>query len=212
MFKKSISNQFTIHPPHSMEHEWLLGQIDLVIEQANQILATCYSLCSASTSASIAVSSPNSDSLKGFLSLSGSMITKGDLTVKLKSGVKKLVVSKTRLWQLDIVKNCLVSASRESRNRLEALNNIIYFVCLARDAMMNIDQSRLFPNNSSLQPDEDSLILEFYIAGTSVITSICQIAFQSAGAIPLQIQSKLLAPFKGPMKIEYEFLSPKEPF
>ena len=158
----------------------------------------------------IPITRPQFDNLKGFVSLSNDSLDSAQLTIKTSNSTRKFSLkSSFNLIQLQLANSCLKAAQSICRNYQELnkihLIKILNLIQKADDCLDQINMSRIFPSPESILPEwteiSEDVVIEFYISKHQLITSVCIIAFHQ-NEIPLALQSKLLQPFKGPMKIE----------
>ncbi|KAI8909461.1 Rogdi leucine zipper containing protein-domain-containing protein [Powellomyces hirtus] len=159
----------------------------------------------------LAVTSTSSDLVKGFVTIDGTAIVKGELTLKLphynRGNALKVAINPSQpayLQQLITVQNYLVLAQqafirvpRSARNRAGLLK--------ASKALSRVREADTFPakecDAKCFSPDlPEDLIVEFFVKHSSLMVSIRALNFQQQG-IPLQIQSKILGKFRN-MRIE----------
>ncbi|TPX62150.1 hypothetical protein PhCBS80983_g00740 [Powellomyces hirtus] len=164
----------------------------------------------------------SSDLVKGFVTVDGTAIVKGELTLKLphynRGNALKVAINPSQpayLQQLITVQNYLVLAQqafvrvpRSARNRaglLKLLTKVSTCVRKASKALSRVREADTFPakecDAKCFSPDlPEDLIVEFFVKHSSLMVSIRALNFQQQG-IPLQIQSKILGKFRN-MRIE----------
>ncbi|KAL2911144.1 hypothetical protein HK105_209392 [Polyrhizophydium stewartii] len=220
--------------PLAREHRWMALRMAGVVDELVATIEAGSHACSPSVdvasnsalaaAATLVVSSPNSSVIKGFVTMNGAAITKGDITVRFahysRGSPVKVSVNTSRpliLPQITLAHNCLVAAldilQHAKDPEFEDLDMIVLqdalprvgtFLCKAREALDAPAPVHLFPKREpdpkSFFPDlPEDLIVEFSTKAMSLTTTVYALSLHQQG-IPLQFQNKLLGKFK-PMKL-----------
>ncbi|RUS32003.1 hypothetical protein BC938DRAFT_476512 [Jimgerdemannia flammicorona] len=149
----------------------------------------------------LALSSVNNDSLKGYITINGSQIVKGELTIKLPNYNRgnpfktNLVASKPYpLDQAQHAKNYTLLALKalesytqpySKQDAVEATDILLKYVNWARSALTHASVEKLFPYkvcDSSLFTPElpDDLVVEFFISDAFVVCSISALQYHAS--------------------------------
>ncbi|KND04677.1 uncharacterized protein SPPG_00392 [Spizellomyces punctatus DAOM BR117] len=208
---------------------WMLEtQAPPLVAEVGTIIKTGLACCTPSSadagpnqrstaSATLAVTSANSDLLKGFVTIDGTAIVKGELTLKLphynRGNVIKLTINSANppvLHQVQTARNYLLlaleafesqpNAAHDRDSLMQLLNRVSAIVKKAKAALVRIDESDIFPNKECdikvFAPDlPDDLVVEFHVIQSNLVVSVYALNFHQPG-IPLQFQSKILGKFK----------------
>ncbi|KAJ3015134.1 hypothetical protein HKX48_004755 [Thoreauomyces humboldtii] len=212
------------------ELKWLLeSQTPPLVGEIETIIKTAMGCCTGATdsgflsprensSATLAVTSASSDLVKGFITIDGTAIVKGELTLKLphynRGNPVKVTINSARpvfLQQLVKARNYLITAlqafyafPRASRDRdglLQLLRQVSSAVnqWLPRSVIpkiMNAQVLEIFAPVQVFSPDlPEDLIVEFHVMHSSLLVSVKALNYHQQG-IPLQIQSKILGKFR----------------
>ncbi|KAJ3186974.1 hypothetical protein HDU85_007012 [Gaertneriomyces sp. JEL0708] len=216
------------------ELQWMLHtRAPPLVAEIGTILQTGITCCTptppdasqavrAAGSATLAITSANSDLLKGFVTVDGTAVVKGELNLKLphynRGNAFKAVINPSNppiLEQVEEARNFLVLAYQEFRSHphatqdQEALMQLLASISIlakkAKAALTKITESSVFPNKECdgkwFSPElPDDLVIEFHVIQASVVVSVFALNYHQPG-IPLQIQSKILSKFKN-MKLD----------
>ncbi|TPX67245.1 hypothetical protein SpCBS45565_g03931 [Spizellomyces sp. 'palustris'] len=154
---------------------WMLEtQAPPLVAEVGTIIKTGLACCTPSSadagpnqrstaSATLAVTSANSDLLKGFVTIDGTAIIKGELTLKLphynRGNVIKLTINSANppiLHQVQTARNYLLlaleafesqpNAAHDRDSLLQLLHRVSAIVKKAKAALVRIDESDIFPN------------------------------------------------------------------
>ncbi|KAJ1342262.1 hypothetical protein BSLG_003185 [Batrachochytrium salamandrivorans] len=169
----------------------------------------------------VASSSNNGSSMvKGFVTMDGATIVKGELSIKFshynRGNPLKMTINQARpylLSQITSAYNCLStcmdilartteldSADQDMHYLKDAITDIVTYLVKAREYLETPAESQLFPlkepDSKCFLPDlPNDLIIEFSAKRTLLAVSIYALSFHQQG-IPLHLQSKLLGKFK----------------
>ncbi|KAI9324139.1 RAVE subunit 2/Rogdi [Zopfochytrium polystomum] len=169
----------------------------------------------------LAVSSLSSDTVKGFVTIDGFNIVKGDIALKLphynRSSAVKVTISPNKpykLHQLQNVRNHLLAAhdafstldssAYDAESLTMALKKILKESTAAMRCLKAAADSTVFPlkecDVKAFAPElPEDLIVEFYIEDSRLITSVYSLVLEpsSVVAIPLQqLQTRILSKFR----------------
>ncbi|TPX31654.1 hypothetical protein SmJEL517_g05079 [Synchytrium microbalum] len=210
------------------------NRIPVVLEEIGRLLREALIILSGSadvgsspkstSAATLVITSPNNDAVKGFLTVNGTSIVKGDLTIKFnhynRGSPYKVTVNNSKphsLLQLHLARNGVVAATGIVEDSFFAGFDRISLMQMFKRISNQIGQSiqilkaapedTLFPardcDAKMFAPDlPEDLIVEFHVAETSVVCSIFAIQFHR-DALPIQIQQlqhKFLTRFRGSLK------------
>ncbi|CAG8682990.1 12748_t:CDS:2, partial [Cetraspora pellucida] len=168
----------------------------------------------------LAISSNNSDVLKGFVTLDGSDIIKGELQIKFpnynRGNLIKLAVNTKKPYfieqQID-AQNYITLAldALECSNNLntkekcyELLDTVLKYISNARYILTCASEEKLFPYKicdpqmfSSKLPED--LVIQFHIEGPCIVVSVFALQFHSSA--PQQKQGNILGSSKSTLKV-----------
>ncbi|CAG8587407.1 4802_t:CDS:10 [Paraglomus brasilianum] len=189
------------------ELQWLLNtELPPVIQDLEKALKKCYSMMKnenevESVRSTLAITSSNSDALKGYIMSSGSNIYKGELQIKLpnynRGNMVKATINSEKPYfidQLGDAQNYLVLtldllASSHlpytKQSAIELLNDVSKYVSKSRSALTNVNEGNLFPYkicesqvfNSALP---DDLAVEFHVEGAEIVTSVYVLQYHAS--------------------------------
>ncbi|KAF0457791.1 rave complex subunit rav2 [Gigaspora margarita] len=209
------------------ELEWLLDtQLPNALYNIKKILKKCETIMKSPEhddsfgTSTLAISSNNSDVLKGFVTLDGSDIIKGELQVKFsnynRGNLLKLTVNPKKpyfLEQLIDAQNHITLAldALECSNNLltkersyELLDTVLKNISNARFILTCANEEKLFPYKicdpqmfSSKLPED--LAVQFHIEGSYIVVSVYALQYHSSA--PQQKHGNILGSSKSPLKV-----------
>ncbi|KAK5664749.1 hypothetical protein QVD99_008296 [Batrachochytrium dendrobatidis] len=213
------------------ERKWFSDRLRIVADELRSNLQIGINACSGGvdgvlvnnspgSAATLVVSSSNSGAVKGFVTMNGAAVVKGDLTIKLahynRASPFKISINQSKpcvLSQMSLANNCLVTCmdllacatevydtDLDMRHFQDAISNIVRYLVKAREYLETPSESQLFPQKEPdpkcFQPElQDDLIIEFSTKRTLLNVSIYALSLHQQG-IPLHLQNKLLGKFK----------------
>ncbi|TPX51854.1 hypothetical protein SeMB42_g00525 [Synchytrium endobioticum] len=173
-----------------------LNEIQRLLNDALSILSGSAEVGSNSKStsaATLAITSPTNDAIKGFLTINGTSLVKGDLTIKFnhynRGNLYKVTVNTSRphnLLQLQLAKNCIIAATGTVEDSsfpcLDRCHLMLVFkrlneqILRASRILQTPSDDHLFPLRESdpkmFAPDlPEDLIVEFHISGGASLVS-----------------------------------------
>ncbi|KAK9703249.1 hypothetical protein K7432_010836 [Basidiobolus ranarum] len=182
----------------SKELEWLLDtQLEPTLSMVKEHLESAREVYIAASKAensvnTLALSSTNSDALKGFVKISGFQLRRADLQIKLpgfnKGHLFQSSLQPTKPYTLEQIQtshNYLELAWEELefgrfprykdavKNHLESILN---FINRGIESLHKVDEEKLFPNKvcdpKMFQPELPSdLIVQFYVKGSAIVAN-----------------------------------------
>ncbi|CAG8570105.1 9906_t:CDS:10 [Paraglomus occultum] len=188
------------------ELQWLLDtELPPVIQDLEKALKKCDSMMKneneESVRSTLAITSSNSDALKGYIMSSGSNIYKGELQIKLpnynRGNLVKATINSQKpyfidqlgdaqnylILTLDLLESSHVPYTKQSA--MELLNDVIKYVSKSRSALTSANEGNLFPYkicesqvfNSALP---DDLVIEFHVEGAEIVTSVYALQYHAS--------------------------------
>ncbi|KAJ3161884.1 hypothetical protein HDU88_007223 [Geranomyces variabilis] len=170
----------------------------------------------------LAVTSSSSDLVKGFITIDGTAIVKGELTLKLphynRGNAVKVTINSAQpphLEQLRAAQYYLTLAlqafekyplsSRDQAGLSKLLDRIATATRKAQKTLSRYKEKNGFPSKEcdvkSFSPDlPEDLVIEFFVLQSTLMVSVRALNYPQQG-IPLQIQSKILGKFRN-VKLE----------
>ncbi|KAI8822625.1 RAVE subunit 2/Rogdi [Fimicolochytrium jonesii] len=168
--------------------------------------------------ATLAITSANSDLVKGFLTIDGASVIKGDLTLKLphynRGNAVKVTINPARptfLRQVSSARNHLIASldiilqlaevRHVKREKLHsALRRVSKHMKSAKAGLCRVADADIFPvregDATAFAPDlPEDLVVDLHVMQSNVVVSIYALNYHQSG-IPLQIQSKILGKFR----------------
>ncbi|CAI2164049.1 10831_t:CDS:2, partial [Funneliformis geosporum] len=189
------------------ELDWLLvSQLPTALSEIKKGLKKCEAIMKSPEhddslgTSTLAISSNNSDSLKGYITLDGSDIIKGELSVKLsnyhRGNLIKLNINSKKPYfieQLVDAQNYLTLAldSLENTNKdltkesaRELLDSVLIYILSSRSVLVCAHEEKLFPYKicdpqmfGTAIPEE--LVIQFHVEGSNVISSVYGLQYHS---------------------------------
>ncbi|CAH1768363.1 1316_t:CDS:10, partial [Entrophospora sp. SA101] len=208
------------------ELDWLLNsQIPGLLESLNKGLKKCellikspenYDFLSTST---LAISSINTDTLKGFVTLDGSDIIKGELQIKLPSYNRgnfiKVTINSNKSYfieQLGDAQNYIALALDElntskrtstKENACQLLEKIFKYIQNSHVSLNHTNEERLFPykicDSRIFNSLPEDLVVQFHVEGSYIITSVYLLQYHLS--LPQQKHGSLLGISKQSPKV-----------
>ncbi|KAI9208504.1 RAVE subunit 2/Rogdi [Polychytrium aggregatum] len=185
----------------------------------------------AAIGATLAITSAGNDVLKGFVTVDGAVIKKGELHIKFPHYPRTQVLKATLnpahpfpLRQIQTARNCLILAldaaetfpinNYDSISLKQLLDRVAEFVKKARDTLTHVDTAQAFPlyevDAKHFSPElPEDLVVEFFVSGSCLVTCVYSLSFQvGLPAIPMNqfqmslIQNKLMGRSREFVKID----------
>ncbi|KAJ3269308.1 hypothetical protein HDV01_001594 [Terramyces sp. JEL0728] len=168
---------------------WFQGTVESYIDELEAIVKATLELTTTSKPCTIAVSSINSNKLKGFITLSNTMIIKGELTIKSPSYNRGHAVtmkidsnSPIDLVQLKTTHNCLSMAfvlvkrldARSVEGMVDVLSHLTSLVQQAISALTAPNPNLMFPkvHHPTFLDSPTDCAVDFAIQDMNMITNV----------------------------------------
>ncbi|RHZ89729.1 hypothetical protein Glove_11g32 [Diversispora epigaea] len=187
------------------ELKWLLEtQLPNALDDLKKGLKKCEAIMKSpehDETSTLAISSTNSDALKGYITLDGSDIIKGELQAKLpnynRGNLVKLIINSKKPYfieqlidaqnyitlALDVLKDSNKVYTKE--NALELLETVFKYLSTSRSVLNYANQEKLFPYKicdpqmfSSNLPED--LVIQFHVEGSFIVNSIYALQFHKS--------------------------------
>ncbi|KAJ3159474.1 hypothetical protein HDU86_001792 [Geranomyces michiganensis] len=216
------------------ELKWLLeSQTPLIVCEIETIIKNALHCCTgsldkgvqdvqANSPSTLAVTSASSDLVKGFVTIDGTAIVKGELTLKLphynRGNAVKVTINSAQpphleqlraaQYYLTLALQAFVTYPKSARDRtglIKLLERIAAAIRKAQKRLSRFKEKNGFPTTEcdlkSFSPDlPEDLVIEFFVLQSTLMVSIRALNYPQQG-IPLQIQSKILGKFRN-VKLE----------
>ncbi|CAG8481790.1 8246_t:CDS:10 [Acaulospora morrowiae] len=209
------------------ELEWLLvSQLPNAFYDLKKGLKKCETIMKSPEhddslgTSTLVISSNNSDSLKGYITLDGSDIIKGELQVKFpnynRGNLIKLTIHSKKPYFIEqlvdaqnyitLALNALECSSQAcaKESASELLGNVLEYISHSRSALNYVSQEKLFPYKicdpqmfSSNLPED--LVVQFHVEGSYIVNSVYALQFHSS--LPQQKNGGILGTHKQPSKV-----------